>query len=190
MAKFSTTLDKDHRAFIEGQPVFFVATAPADGRVNLSPKGMDTMRVLSPQRICWLSVTGSGNETAAHVLENGRMTLMWWASQGNPLILRVYGKASVVYRDSPAFDDLAVLFPPLPGARQIFDLEVESVQTSCGMSLPIMDFVEERKSLVDWALRKGEEGVRAYQAKNNVESIDGLPTGVKTESSEPGQSKD
>ena len=176
MSKLYTEIPKKLQQFIENQKMFFVATATADGRINLSPKGMDSLRVLDPNRLAWLNVTGSGNETAAHVQENPRMTIMFTAFEDNPLILRVYGTAKAVHKDDPEWQLLFPLFPSLPGARQIFDLNVDLVQTSCGMAVPLYDYVGEREQLNTWAEKKGEEGVKAYWKETNRVSLDGKPT--------------
>ncbi|MTB53734.1 pyridoxamine 5'-phosphate oxidase family protein [Lewinella sp. W8] len=178
MAKQFPALTERLSEFISQQHLFFVATAPAEGRVNLSPKGMDALRVISPGRILWLNVTGSGNETAAHVLENQRMTLMWCAFTGAPLILRVYGTARVIHEGDEAWENLAAQLPSLPGARQIFDLSIDLVQTSCGMAVPLMDFREDRELLKDWARKKTDAELQAYWEEKNLRSIDGLPTGM------------
>lgn len=164
--------------FIHRQHIFFVATAPAEGRVNCSPKGMDSLKVLSPNRIAWLNVTGSGNETAAHVLENERMTIMWCALTGPPLTLRAYGKARAVHPGDKDWKTLRNQLPELPGARQIFDLEIEMVQTSCGMAVPLMEFTEDRSLLKDWANKKTKQEMEDYWAEKNAISIDGLATGI------------
>ena len=166
------------RRFIEDQKIFFVGTAAADGRVNISPKGMDSLRVLGPNRVVWLSVTGSGNETAAHIQELPRMTLMFAAFEGKPMILRLYGQARVIHRNDPEWATLSAHFPPLPGARQIFDLAVDLVQTSCGMGVPLFDYVGERELLERWAVKKGEAGIRDYWRANNQTSLDGKPTHI------------
>lgn len=163
------------RQFIERQKLFFVGTATADSRVNISPKGMDSLRVLSPNRVVWLNVTGSGNETSAHVQENPRMTIMFAAFEGNPMILRLYGNARVLHEDDPEWCEAIALFRPLPGARQIFDLAVDLVQTSCGMAVPFFDYAGEREQLNEWAVRKGEAGLKAYRAEKNRVSLDGRP---------------
>lgn len=178
MATFFQKISAELADFIHRQHIFFVATAPLEGRVNLSPKGMDSLRVISPNRIIWLNLTGSGNETAAHVLENGRMTLMWCAMEGKPLILRAYGKAKTIHPADAEFANLAKLLPDWPGARQIFDLAVEEVQTSCGYAVPFMEFKEDRTRLVESAEKKGPEAIKAYQQLKNQKSIDGLPTGL------------
>ena len=166
------------RAFIESQHVFFVATAPleADGHVNLSPKGMNTFRVLAPNRVAYLDLTGSGNESAAHLRQNGRVTFMFCAFDGKPQILRLYGKARVVRPGDAPWAELATLFPQLPGARQIVVADVTRAQTSCGFGVPLMNFEAERDALVRWAEAKGEEGLRAYREQKNRVSIDGLTT--------------
>jgi hypothetical protein len=166
------------KQFIERQPIFFVGTAAARGRVNVSPKGMSSLRVVSNRRVVWLNLTGSGNETSAHIQENPRMTLMFAAFEGDPMILRIYGNAKVVHRKDPEWNDLISLFNPAPGARQIFDLGVDLVQTSCGMAVPIFQYVKERDQLSGWATKKGEEGVRKYWKEKNQVSLDGKPTNI------------
>lgn len=178
MAKFFDKLSTALQGFIEEQQMFFVATADVDGRVNLSPKGLDSLRVLSPNRIIWLNLTGSGNETAAHILGVNRMTLMFCSFAGNPLILRVYGSATAIYPGDPEWDNLIGEFPNMAGARQIFDLKIESVQTSCGYAVPLYEYVEQRTRLLDSAEQKGEAAIKQYWADKNTESIDGKPTGL------------
>jgi hypothetical protein len=180
MADFFESITDRLRDFIEQQHIFFVGTAARDGRVNVSPKGMDTFRVLGPNRVAWLNLTGSGNETAAHLLDTNRMTLMFCSFDRKPLILRLYGTATEVQPDQDAWAELGAHFPDLPGARQIFDVAIESVQTSCGYAVPRMTFDEERELLCNWATKKGPEGVSAYHQEKNVVSIDGLPTGMRT----------
>ena len=169
-------IDDRHRNFIERQRIFFVATAPHNGRLNLSPKGMDTLRVAGPNRVLWLNLTGSGNETAAHLLEDGRMTLMFCAFEGDPLTLRLYGRARAIHEHQPAWGELIGLLPTVPGARQIVDMQVDSLQTSCGIGVPRLDYAGERGQLCQWAEKKGPEGVRRYQREKNRLSIDGKPT--------------
>ena len=176
MGKQFEQINQVHQSFIEKQKLFFVGTAGCDGRVNLSPKGMDTLRVLSPNHVVWLSVTGSGNETAAHIAENGRMTLMFCAFEGRPMILRLYGEATAVYPRDKAWSALAEIFPNLPGTRQIYDLNVDLVQTSCGMSVPLFDYAGQRDDLNEWAERKGAAKLLEYQREKNLESLDGKPT--------------
>jgi hypothetical protein len=178
MAQQYTEISEKIKDFIEAQKMFFVATATADSRVNLSPKGMDSLRVLGPNRVIWLNLTGSGNETAAHVQENPRMTIMLNAFEGNPMILRLFGTARAVHMNDTDWDELFAHFDPIPGARQIFDVEVDLVQTSCGMAVPFYDFVGERDQLNKSAIRKGEQGLKDYWVEKNQFSIDGLPTGI------------
>lgn len=178
MAKVLESITPELQAFIEKQPLFFVASAPLDanGHINLSPKGLDSFRVLSPLRVAYLDLTGSGNETAAHLLENGRITFMFCAFDGAPNILRLYGTGRVVLPEMPEWSDLAAHFPLLPGARQIVVAEIHRVQTSCGFAVPRMDLVEQRDTLLRWAEKNGEEALAGYRAQKNVCSIDGLPT--------------
>ena len=177
MGTVHESITPDLRAFIEAQHVFFVATAPAEasGHVNLSPKGMDTFRVLSPGRVAYLDLTGSGNETAAHLAQNGRVTLMFCAFEGKPRVLRLYGRGRVVRAGTPEWAELSSQFPPLAGARQVVVAEVTRMQTSCGFGVPLMTFAGERDALVRWAEAKGDEGLRRYREQKNAQSIDGLP---------------
>jgi hypothetical protein len=178
MGKPHESISPELKTFIEAQHVFFVATAPleASGHVNLSPKGMDTFRVLSPTRVAYLDLTGSGNETAAHLAQNGRVTFMFCAFDGKPMILRLYGRGRVATPGSAAWAELSAHFPALPGARQVVVAEVTRVQTSCGFGVPRMNFSGERDALVRWAEAKGDEGLRQYREQKNRVSIDGLPT--------------
>jgi hypothetical protein len=173
MAQRFTEIKDSFRQFIEAQKIFFVATAAADGRVNVSPKGMDTLRVLDRNRVLWLNATGSGNETAAHLQELPRMTLMFCAFEGNALILRLYGTARVILPDSPAWPALYALFPPNPGARQLVQMQVDLVQTSCGQAVPFFDYSGQREELNAWATKKGDEGLRTYRKEKNSVSLDG-----------------
>jgi len=171
----------DHiRDFIAEQSVFFVASAPlsADGHVNLSPKGLDTFRVLGNDRVAYLDLTGSGNETAAHLAENGRITLMFCAFEGSPMILRLFGRGHAVLPDTDEWDELIPEFEELPGARQIIVADVERVQTSCGFGVPLMATGEDRDKLIEWAERKGADGLAEYRREKNTTSIDGLPIAV------------
>lgn len=154
-------LTEKHIRFIAEQKLFFVGTAIADSRVNISPKGMDSLRVLSPTRLIWLNVTGSGNETSAHVQIDPRMTVMFCAFEGKPLILRLYGTAKVIHLRDPQWRTLFAHFAALPGARQIFDVSVDLVQISCGMAVPYFSYAGERELLSDWAVNKGEQGIKA-----------------------------
>lgn len=178
MAQRYSEMSDDHRRFIQEQKIFFVATAAADGRVNVSPKGMDSLRVLDKNRVLWLNLTGSGNETSAQVQESPRMTLMFAAFAGSPMILRLYGSAEVIHRKDSRWAELYRLFAPSPGARQMFDLRVDLVQTSCGMAVPLFDYVGERGQLNDWAMKKGKQGLKDYWERNNQLSLDGKPTHI------------
>jgi hypothetical protein len=178
MAKFYPSITSRLQKFIEAQKIFFVATAPTNGRINLSPKGMDSFRVVNENRVLWLNVTGSGNETAAHLLENNRMTIMFCAFEGAPNILRLYGKGKEIKPNDVEWNNVAKLFPEIPGTRQIYDIEIESAQTSCGMSIPFYEYQGERNQLNDWAEEKGEEGIKKYWEEKNQVSIDGLPTNI------------
>jgi hypothetical protein len=178
MGRKFDALSEQHIRFIAEQKIFFVATATEDSRINLSPKGMDALRVVDARRVLWLNLTGSGNETSAHVQRDPRMTLMFCAFEDPPMILRVYGAARVVHPGDSDWADLLSLFKPLPGARQIFDLAVDLVQTSCGMGVPYFTYSGDRDQLVDWAMNKGEEGVRDYWEQKSQVSIDGIPTRI------------
>ena len=180
MGKRFAGLEPDHIAFIAEQPVFFVATAaPAGARVNLSPKGMDSLRVLAPGRILWLNLTGSGNETAPHLAADPRMTLMWCSFGTRPMILRAYGTARAVHRKDADWAGLAAELPDLPGARQIIDMAVDLVQTSCGYAVPFMAPAGERPVLRQWAEGRGADGLRDYWRDRNGQTIDGAPTGIE-----------
>ena len=179
MAKFYDELNTDLRTFIAEQQLFFVASAPTNGgHVNLSPKGLDSLRILSDQHVAWLNLTGSGNETAAHVLENGRMTIMFCSFTKQPLILRLYGKARVVHPRDSEWRAQYSRFPSNPGARQIYILQIDSVQTSCGFSVPFYEFQSDRNTLTQWAEKRGDEGIRQYWEERNQTSLDGLPTDI------------
>jgi len=167
------------KQFIEAQKIFFVGTATADSRINVSPKGMDSLRVMDANRVIWLNLTGSGNETSAHVQLDGRMTLMFAAFEGKPMILRLYGQATVIHQNDAAWQELYSRFDPVAGVRQIFQLSVDLVQTSCGMAVPFFDFVEERPQLDDWAIKKGSAGIKQYWLDKNRFSLDGIPTNIK-----------
>ena len=164
--------------FIENQKLFFVATAMGEGRINLSPKGMDTFRILSPNHILWLNLTGSGNETATHLRFDDRMTIMFCAFEGKPMILRLYGKARVSHERDPFWKENIDLFPHIPGSRQLIDMQIDLVQTSCGLAVPLMDFKEERDLLKIWAEKKGKEGLQKYYLQKNTISLDGHETGI------------
>ena len=175
MSDFSDTLDETHMAMISRQSVFFVATAAAEGRINLSPKGYDSFRVLAPDRVAWLDLGGSGNETNAHLLADGRITIMMCNFAQPALILRIYGRGRPVLPGDADWDALAARFELLPGTRQIFDVAVESVQSSCGWGVPFMALERERDTLVRYhAQQDPQEWAARYSGRTH--SIDGLPT--------------
>lgn len=178
MAKFYPALTEELVAFIQRQHIFFVASAPANGRINISPKGLDALRVVSEREVAYLDLTGSGNETAAHLKENGRLTLMFCSVEGPPLILRLYGKGRVVWPGDADWTHYHGLFMTQPGERQIIVLQIESLQTSCGAGVPLYSYHGERDALLDWARKKGTDGMRDYRCEKNQISIDGLPTGL------------
>ncbi len=178
MSKFHEALDDKLIAFIEAQPMFFIASATAEGRVNISPKGLDTFRVLGPRLCAYLDVTGSGAETAAHALADGRATIMFCSFARNPLILRLFGRARCGAPGGALWREHAHRFEAAPGARQVVVFDVDSVQTACGFGVPLMSLQAPRSTLTDTGLAKGEVGVAEYQQRKNRVSIDGLPTGL------------
>jgi hypothetical protein len=174
MADFSEALSEAHRDMIAKQPVFFVATAAEGARINLSPKGMDSFRVLDERTVAYLDVAGSGNETNAHLLADGRITLMFCAFEQPALILRIYGRGTPVLPQDDRWSDVAANFTLLPGTRQIFVVDVESVQTSCGWGVPLMQLDRERDTLSKFHLKHGDE-IRFGKYAARTTSIDGLP---------------
>lgn len=176
MAKFYSSLTPELIKFIEEQKIFFTATAPTEGRINLSPKGIDTFRCLDEQTVGYLDLTGSGNETSAHLEENRRMTIMFCSFSEKPLILRLYGQGKVVRPRDEQWSELYHQFPTYEGERQIIILTLTSTQTSCGFGVPIYEYQETRDTLIEWAKKKGETGIYDYWQQKNQESIDGLPT--------------
>ncbi|MDZ7784275.1 MAG: pyridoxamine 5'-phosphate oxidase family protein [Halioglobus sp.] len=178
MAEQFDRLEDGHIAFIAAQHIFFVGTAGAQGHVNVSPKGMDSFRVLDPGTVAWLNLTGSGNETAAHVRENGRMTVMFCAFDRQPLILRLYGQAAAVHPGDARWEELAELFPAHPGARQVFVLEVSLVQTSCGYGVPAdYEFAGERPTATNGRTGAARTG-SGSTGWRNARSLDGADTGI------------
>lgn len=182
MGKLFTAILPEHEAFIQKQRLFFVGTAPlrADGHVNISPKGYDVFRILSPTEVAYLDLTGSGNETSAHVLENGRITFMFVAFEGAPIILRLYGTGRVVLPGTQEWEALAPYFEMYPGARQIVCASLQAVKTSCGFSVPFFNYAGERELLKNWAENKGNR-LNDYHMEKNAVSMDGLatPLGLK-----------
>jgi len=180
MAKFHEQIEDHHQEFIESQHLFFVSTSPlsADGHINLSPKGLDSFRVLSPTKVAYMDIIGSGNETSAHILENGRITFMFCAFGGPPNILRLYGRGYTVLRNNPEWAELSSLFTILPSTRQIIVADISKVQTSCGFGVPYYEYAGERDHSHKWAKSKGPKGLEDYKKEKNRVSLDGLPTAL------------
>ena len=183
MAKRYPELSEDLTAFIQEQKVFFVGTAANDGTINVSPKGFDSLRVLSPNRIVWLNITGSGNETAAHLAQNSRMTIMFCAFNGQPKILRLYGEARAIHKRDAEWAEMETLFEPHPTARQYVDFNFDIVQTSCGFGVPFYDFKEERDNMPRWIASNSKVPIENYWRDRNQLSLDGLPTHILDEDS-------
>lgn len=178
MAKQFDSITDDHKRFIEAQHMFFCGTAAETGRVNISPKGMDSLRVLGPHRIIWRNLTGSGNETAAHLGQINRMTLMWCGFETRPMIMRAYGSARTLHPRDADFATLNTHFPPSDGARQIYEMTVEMMQTSCGYAVPFYDHKGPRDTLEKWTEDRGADGIATYWRDRNQHTIDGLPTHI------------
>lgn len=177
MGKLFDAIDPALEAFIRSQQMFFVATAPlgAGGHINLSPKGLDTLRVLDPRTLAYLDYVGSGAETVAHLRENGRIVLMLCAFQGPPRIVRFHGRGEAIEPQDPEFAALRPVFPPEPAARAIIRISIERIADSCGFGVPLYAFEGQRTQIPNWAARKGAPGLRDYQVEKNRASIDGLP---------------
>jgi hypothetical protein len=166
------------KEFIGRQKIFFVGTADGDGRVNVSPKGSDSLRVIDKNHIVWLNLTGSGNETAAHMIAKNRMTIMFCSFDEKPMILRLYGSGRIIHQKDSGWDNFMGLFPAKIGARQIFDITIDLVQTSCCFQVPFYEYKGEHDLLDQWAENKGRNGVKRYWEENNKMSLDGKPTGI------------
>ncbi len=177
MGKVFDAIDERMREWLQAQHMFFVATAPlsGDGLVNLSPKGLDSFAVLGPRSVAYLDLTGSGIETVAHLRENGRITLLFSAFEGPPRLVRFYGRGEVLLPGAADYDEIAALFPHYPSARAVIRIDVTRIADSCGYGVPLYAYEGERSQLADWAASKGEAGIRAYRAANNLRSLDGLP---------------
>ena len=177
MGKIYPSIDDSVRQFIQAQPVFFVGSAPlsSNGNVNISPKGLDTLRILGASTVAYLDLTGSGIETVAHLKENGRIVLMFCSFQGPPKILRLYGRGRVVERQQADFPDLVGRFPEYEGTRSIVVIEVSRIADSCGYGVPLLRYDGERDQLSAWARKQGPEGLKNYRVGRNQKSIDGLP---------------
>jgi len=178
MAKQLDHITTPLQEFIKKQKMFFVGTAAETGSINVSPKGTDSFRVIDKNKIVWMNLTGSGNETAAHLILNNRMTIMFCAFEESPLILRLYGTAKVFHKRDDAFHSYAKLFPEHIGARQIIEMQVDMVQTSCGFAVPLMDFKAERGMLDKWSEKKGKDEIEQYWEDKNTKSIDGFDTNI------------
>jgi len=178
MAQQFEHLEAKHIDFINQQKLFFVGTAGREGLVNVSPKGMDSFRILNENKVVWLNLTGSGNETAAHVLENNRMTIMFCSFEKQPLIMRLYGNAKVIHQRDNEWAALAEHFPDYAGMRQFFELDIDMVQTSCGYAVPFYEYSGERPTLKKWAENKGQEGIRDYWEEKNTKSLNNNETGI------------
>ena len=181
MAKIFSEISPELQTFILEQKLFIVGTAADEGQMNISPKGMDSFRVISPNKIVWLNLTGSGNETAAHLLKNNRMTILFCSFEEKPLILRLYGKAKIYHKRDEAYHTYINQFPKIAGSRQIIEMEVVQVQTSCGYAVPFMEFKEERTQLNSWAEKQGEDRIKDYWKEKNIKSIDGFETKIINE---------
>ena len=177
MGNIVQAMDDSIKKFIQAQPLFFVASAPLDanGHVNVSPKGLNTFRILGDSTVAYLDLTGSGIETVAHVKENGRIVLMFCAFQGQPKILRLYGRGRVVEPQQAEFSELAAHFSKEEGTRAIIVVNVSRIADSCGYSIPLLRYEGERDQLSAWARNRGPEGLKNYRLKKNQKSIDGLP---------------
>jgi len=178
MGKLFSTLGPVHEEFIKKQRIFFVGSAPLnnEGHINISPKGYDVLRIFSPTEVAYLDLTGSGNETSAHLDENGRITIMFIAFEDAPMILRLYGTGRVIIPGMSEWEELMKHFDPLPGARQIIYVNIHAVKTSCGFGVPFFSYAGERNTLQQWAINKGEQGLEAYHKEKNMLSMDGIVT--------------
>ena len=184
MAQQYSEISKSLQDFIHDQHIFFVGTAAGNGTVNISPKGMDSLRVLSSSKVVWMNLTGSGNETAAHLLKNDRMTIMFCSFEEKPMILRLYGSARMFHERDSKFEMYKSMFPKTAGLRQFVELDIKLVQTSCGFAVPRMEFKEDRNMLKSWAEKQGQSRLKKYWLEKNVKSLDGFETGIFENSSE------
>ena len=176
--KIFEAIDARMTEWIEAQHMFFVATAPlaADGHLNLSPKGLDSFRILGPREIAYVDLTGSGAETIAHLRENGRIVVMFCAFEGPPRIVRLHGRGVAVVPGDPDYDALVARFPAILGTRAVIRIALDRIADSCGYAIPLLAYQGERDQLTAWAAHKGPDGLRAYRAEWNTKSIDGLPS--------------
>jgi hypothetical protein len=183
MGEFYKQISKKQEEFIKNQQMYFVGTAPLseNGHINVSPKGLDSFRVIDPNQIAYLDVISSGNETSAHILENGRITIMFCSFDKKPLILRLYGKGRTILPSNDHWNTYAGLFEVYESTRQIIVVDVDLVQSSCGFGVPRYEFIEHRDIHFSWAGQKGPQGLSAYIDENNLTSLDGLPTALGNE---------
>ena len=178
MGKTYSEISEKHQEFIQAQQMFFVATAPIGGHLNLSPKGLDSFQIINSNKVLWLNYTGSSNETAAHLLEDNRMTLMFCAFEGDPKILRLYGHARTIHPRDSDWKELLDYFSDKAGSRQLIEMDVELVHTSCGFGVPLYSYAGQRDMLPNWIEKKGEAGIAQYWEDKNSQSLDGKPTGI------------
>ena len=178
MGKQFKQLNAQQIDFIQQQKIFFIATAASSGHVNMSPKGGDSFRILNEHQVIWQNYTGSGNETAAHLHQDPRMTIMFCAFEGNPIILRLYGQATAIHKTDTQWSTYVDFFPKNTGTRQFYLLDINMVQTSCGMSVPFFDYLNDREQLTNWAEAKGHEGIQEYWRNRNQHSIDNMDTHI------------
>ena len=178
MAEKFSELNNKHIEFIKKQHVYFIGTAGAEGFVNVSPKGMDSLRIIDKTKIIWLNLTGSGNETASHVLENKRMTIMFCSFDKQPLILRLYGNANAVHQYDNRWNELIIMFPEYTGVRQFFELDVSLIQSSCGYAVPFLEYKGERPTLIKSADNRGRDAIEKYWKEKNTHNLNGKETGI------------
>jgi hypothetical protein len=178
MAQRYDKLNDEQQAFIKQQQLFFVGTAASEGRINVSPKGGDTLRLLSANQLVWLNLTGSGNETSAHLQQCSRMTMMFCSFTAKPLILRLYGEANIIHPRDAAWQKHSELFPNYINSRQFIEFNFDLVQTSCGFGVPFYEHIGDRENMDKWVASKGEQGIKDYWKQKNQISLDGLPTNI------------
>ncbi len=172
-------IDERLKAFVEAQPAYFVGTASEGARISVSPKGIDSFRVLGPKRVAYADMTGATNEAAAHLQRDGRITILFCSFTRNANIVRIYGQGRIVLPSDPDWEALAAIMPQPPGLRHFIDVAVDEVIDNCGYGVPEMTLVRERPTLTAWSQQKGEDGLRAYREEKNAISIDGLPIEVE-----------
>ena len=178
MAVKFDSINKEHKKFIEAQKMFVVGSAGADGFINISPKGMESFKIMDENTVVWVNYTGSGNETSAHVQENGRMTVLFNSFEKAPLVLKLYGKAKVIHECDARWDEMVSHFDTSVATRQVFEMKVELVLTSCGYAVPEYKFIKERDTLKKWSDKKGREGIKKYWKENNTHTLNGVETNI------------